>query len=173
MKFVKGNLLDVKEGYIMHQCNCITTNTAGLAKALEKKYKTDLPYHLRKPDEANSTTARLEDRSIPGTVFISGSNPYIINIFGQYGPGKLPKSKNQGDTELDSREKREKYFETALEAIVDFFEGTTDLVQIAIPHKIGCGLAGGDWDVYFGMLYAFETKLFKLGVKNEITIYEL
>jgi hypothetical protein len=86
----------------------------------------------------------------------------VISLFGQYNPGKpsyFP------DREID----REKYFAEALNGLVDHFEGTSDLVKIAVP----CGLAGGNWAHYEEMLRNFETKMLQAGVNLEMTIYKL
>lgn len=38
IKIVEGNLLDSKEQYIGHQCNCVTSHAKTLAEQIFKKY---------------------------------------------------------------------------------------------------------------------------------------
>ena len=47
---------------------------------------------------------------------------------------------------------REGYFKRCLGLIGDKIEG---LESIAFPWQIGCGLAGGEWKVYEGMIKEF------------------
>ena len=63
------------------------------------------------------------------------------------------------------------YFKEALEGVVDYFWGTELPVKIAIPYKIGCGLAKGNWDNYKKMLEYFEHRLIEEGMVPELTIY--
>jgi hypothetical protein len=156
MKIVNDNILNVKKGYILHQCNCVTLDCIGLAKSLELYFPDNLPYKNRK---------KFGTKNDPGTVYISGADPYIVNIFGQYLPGK--------PTITETKKVREKYFEDALDAFVDFLDGTEEIVLIAIPYKIGCGLAGGNWNNYLDLILKFEKKLHEMNIKNEITIYKL
>jgi len=164
MKYVNGSLLDVKEGYILHQTNCVTLYPKGLAEDIEKKFPGTCPYRFRK----GVRVAREEDRSVPGTVFIIGAKegPIILNLFGQYGPGK-----NCYPGHEDTPTHREKYFADGLEALVDYFEGTEENIKIAVPYKIGCGLAGGKWGDYRDMLESFENKMKEAGINTELTVY--
>jgi len=67
-------------------------------------------------------------------------------MYAQYEPGKPSRS---GD---DSQEMREGYFKRSLGLIGDKIMG---LESIAFPWQIGCGLAGGEWKVYEGMIKEF------------------
>jgi hypothetical protein len=61
----------------------------------------------------------------------------VINLYGQESPGK-PTPKETKNTRLD-------WFKKAL--------STLDIKDpIAVPYKIGCGLAGGDWNDYLDIL---------------------
>lgn len=72
------------------------------------------------------------------------------------------------------------YFRSALEALIS--DGLLQRAHpingvlgdnlsnhgVAIPWNIGCGLAGGDWSRYKGLLEWFETR-----IVNEIVLYKL
>lgn len=176
MKYINGDILEVKEGYIMQQCNCVSLSPFGLSSSLEEKFPGTCPYRERTRMRNMHNVATPESRSVPGTVAIRGtlvSPVLIINIFGQYCPG-YPGNAGHLAQEAkisDTREAREKYFQEALEGLVDYFSGTEGKVKIAVPHKIGCGLAKGDWKVYEKMLENFENEMLKAKVDLEMTVY--
>src|ERR1700679_1133705 len=98
---VTGDFFFSKEKYICHQCNCVTSTAAHLAKDVFEKY----PY-------ANVYGARQEP-SKPGEIIIRGdgqSERYVVALLGQYYPGK-PKYPHSN---LDGTAIREKYFHRAL-----------------------------------------------------------
>jgi len=43
-----------------------------------------------------------------------------------------------------------------------------NIASIAMPYNIGCGTAGGDWDVYFQMI-----KNFANNYQIHVTLYKL
>lgn len=138
---VRGNILDAEEQFIVHQCNCRTFRSAGLAKALFDKYPNTNIY--------NDGTVR-----VPGTIIIRDR---IINLLAQDQPGKSSRQETQ--------EQREKWFFDGLAQI----ERIDGLESIAFPYGIGCGLAGGNWSVYFSMISAFN----KRNPQIKVVIYQL
>ena len=161
----EGNILTCQDNYIVHQCNCLSRNAKGLARAIFDKF----PY-------ANTYSNSKYTREV-GTCDIQGNGKdrrFVVNLYGQFAPGK-PKwhSKHRrgigskGDkTSLfdtvvnhpdDSSASRENYFKAALQA----FEGKIQLPfrgSIAFPYGIGCNLAGGNWSAYQSMLLEFQRR---------------
>lgn len=138
MEIVVGDLLDSKEKYIAHQCNCLTQRSAGTAKAIFDKY----PH--------SNTYADRENPDTLGTIKVLGNGEnqrYVINMFAQYYPGK-PKYPNSN---LDGSIIREKYFHQCLLRVAKI----QNLESIAFPWKIGCNLGGGIWEHYLGTLTYF------------------
>jgi len=138
---LKKNILEAKQKYIAHQCNCLTTTGKGLSKEIFKKYPFANIYCQRK-------------YRTPGNIIICSSDSdkkIIINILGQNFPGK-------SKFESDSVEKRLKWFEKCLDEI-----GNLGIDEIAMPYKIGCGLAGGDWSKYLKLIENFGEK-YKINV---------
>ena len=138
---ILGNILNSKEKYIAHQTNCVSNGAAGLAYTLFTNY----PYS----DDYSTRT----DNSVAGTINIKGNGQdqrYIINMFGQFYPGKY-----RNGSGFDSEISRESYFQSCLNEIFKI----KDLESIAFPYKIGCNLAGGNWDHYLKMLEGFEKSL--------------
>lgn len=76
----------------------------------------------------------------------------IINMYAQCTPGKPNKD--------ETKEMRLKWFKQCLIDVEKLKLGT-----IAIPYRIGCGLAGGDWENYKAALE--ESKLDIVVYKNE------
>ena len=146
IEIVKGDLLDSKEKYIAHQCNCLTQDSAGAAKAIFDKY----PYantYARRVRLADGTNTNVD---VPGTLAVMGNGQdqrYVLNMYSQYYPGK-PK---YPQSTLDGIPARRNYFHRCLLRVAKLPE----LESIAFPWRIGCNLAGGDWEWYLGTLTNF------------------
>lgn len=170
MKIIEGDILNITDGYIVQQNNCITTKAMGLALDLSKKFPGSCPYDKRRPDKDNRR-CKKEDEGKMGTISIydTGKGVHIINLFGQYYPGE-PKYK-------DTKEKREEAFRNGLNAIVDYFKVVrskqstqSKKAKIYFPFKIGCGLAKGEWKRYYEMLEEFQENMNNEGIPNSIKI---
>lgn len=154
IKIIEGNLLDSKEQYIAHQCNCISNGAGGVAKAIFDKYPYSNVY---------------EHRIIPdtmGTIQVSGNGMdkrFIINMFSQYYPGY-----HDDGCPHDNVPAREKAFYHCLLKIAQI----KDLQSIAFPYLIGCGLGGGDWNTYLGKLENFA-KYVKETKNTEVVLFHL
>jgi len=138
IEIITGDLLCAKEKYIAHQCNCVTSTSAGTAKAIFDKF----PY--------SNTYATRAEHDKPSLIQVMGDGKdqrYVINMFAQYYPGK-PKYPH---SHLDGTAIREKYFHRCLLRIAQI----PNLESIAFPWRIGCNLGGGAWDHYLGTLTNF------------------
>lgn len=161
LKIKLGNLVeDATEDYLVHQCNTTTSTAKGLAATIFKHHP-----------HANSYQ-RIMDKRIPGTIDVYhpmvSAQPGVINLYAQLGPGRPYRNNSRYyDTcrADDTASNREKWFEKGLEAISNIPE----LKSVAFPWKIGCGLAGGDWDRYMDMLLVFAKK----NPMIEVTVYRL
>ena len=150
---VNGDLLNSNEQYIVHQCNCVTTTAAYLAHAIFEKF----PY-------SDVYSARVTNDT-PGNILIRGDGKdqrYIIALFGQYFPG-FPK---YADSSKDGVKARQKYFHQGLLKIAKI----PSLQSVAFPYGIGCGAAGGNWDIYSRIIMNFANYL---NDKVEVYIYHL
>lgn len=130
---IKGDLLlalDKQEvDYIIHQCNCFNSFGKGIAFSIKQKYP--------KAYLADQATIRGDKNKLGN--FTKGSNVY--NVYGQYTYGYNPV-----ETIYD---KLEEGLVKVLEDIVTNKIGNK--VVVGVP-SIGCGLAGGDWEVVKGIL---------------------
>lgn len=148
---VYGDLLKTKRKYIAQQCNCITCHPHGLSKDIAIEFPYGDLYKTRR--KLSNNTSVESDRDEPGTIKILDSNDYnkpkIICIFGQWVPGKIngqwfdkyPLYKSKKETE----DLRLEWFTSAIGEIEKQVDSDH---EIAVPYKIGCGLAGGDWKKY-------------------------
>ena len=141
---IQGNVLDAKEDYILQQNCCTSLRASGLSMAIAKQFGVN-PYKDRRPYAPRLNWACLEDRPSPGSILISGK---IVCMFAQYchgRPGQLQDpSSAQANGVKDTPAMRLAYFVRCLEAV----SAIPNIQSVAIPHGIGCGLAGGDWIVY-------------------------
>lgn len=149
MKIIDCDLLKFECEYIVHQCNCVSTGSAGLAKRIFETFPEANIYKFRtKPD-------------IPGTISLRTLAPNIfqsypkivINLFGQYYPGKPGKPNQTNDTE----ELRLRWFRQGLFEISKLQPKT-----IAFPSGIGCRLGGMSWSKILNLINNFDCYVQKM-----------
>jgi hypothetical protein len=151
---IKGDLLEAPE-IICQQCNCVSILAHGLSDKIAQKYPWADIYKRRKKKSRNCTTEPNE----PGTILIDRlEDKAVIHMFGQFLPGK-PNSfyKQYSDYKnfKDGFKDRIEYFKSCLKKIDEL-----NLEEpVAMPYKIGCGLAGGNWSIYEKMLQECNTKI--------------
>lgn len=153
---INGDILDAKESYICHQCNCVTKTSYGLSKSISNKYTWADLYKTRLKNKQN-----VEQSDEPGTIveFEHPTNPNkfhkIICFISQIGPKKPDTYKNLYLNKYnDTYQNRKNWFKECL-SILD----ENNYENVAIPHGIGCGIAGGKWDDYIKMLEECRTKI--------------
>ncbi len=125
-----SNLLEVKSGIICHQVNCIGVMGAGLALQIRNKwpmvfnqYKDDCKQFMAHPDKM---LGHVLDVSVEPSLVVA-------NCFGQVFPSNVGRQTDYEawDTILAKLQDLSNYF----------------ALDINFPYMIGCGLAGGDWDM--------------------------
>jgi len=139
-KTILGSITDSKEKYICHQTNCVSTGPGGgLARTIFNTYPWSDIYQTRiKRDKL-------------GSIIVRGNGDderFVINMNAQYYPG-------QPNFENDLIEDRAIGFQKCLNEISKI----ENLTSIAFPARIGCAIAGGDWDEYYQMIKDFAAKL--------------
>ena len=142
LKIIVGDLLESDEPVIVHQANCVTRNSLGFAKSLFTKYPHADIYKDRKEPDVAGTISVVEAENYPT----------VVHLFGQFSPGKGRKS-----------EKREQWFQQGLLCIENFCK-ENKIQRLAMPYRIGCGLAGGNWTDYENMIILFCRRNPKLQV---------
>lgn len=134
---------------ICHQVNCKGRMGSGLAGQIHSIYPNVYYTYKRKCEDIAHGIGGLGDVLYTP---VQESNFIIANIFGQDGYGR-----DKCYTDYDAL--RKAFTSVSLE-----FPYRT----VRIPYKIGCGLAGGDWDVVWSII---TDTLVKNG--SEVQIWKL
>lgn len=158
-EIVKGDLLQAKEELILQQNNCLAVRTSGLAKTITNAYPYADPYKGRKAKE-NRHIAVDEDQAVPGTIQVFHAphddydGPTFVSLFSQYGTGRPYSVDVDDDASSDDDEEKRRKHPDSIEDRCKWFSSCLEKVaglspqSVAIPYKIGCGMAGGDWKRY-------------------------
>ena len=132
-KVIEGNLLNIKEGLLVHQVNTVGIMGAGMAQALKEKWPIVFDEYRKEVKEQKQSMMGYT-YSLLGSVYFVRINEKLIvaNLFGQNSYGR----ENICYTDY-------KAHDTAWHKI-----GKSQLtfnLPVYAPFLIGAGLAGGDW----------------------------
>jgi O-acetyl-ADP-ribose deacetylase (regulator of RNase III) len=136
IKIVQGNILNASENIICQQVNCKGVMNAGIAKQIRDKYPNIYIEYQR------YCLSHPKDKLL-GKVFIypiDYTSKYICCIFGQDNFGRTP------NTVYTSYKALREGFQTIKN------EARKNNLTIAIPYGIGCGLAGGSWNMVYTII---------------------
>ena len=125
MQIIVGNILNVERGVICHQVNCMGKMGAGLALSIRRKWSKVYDDYMM---AYQLGTLRL------GNVIFTTIVPdqlIVANLCGQYRYGRGKRYTDYGAVEQ------------CAVALVNY----NSPLPIYIPYMMGCGLAGGDWDM--------------------------
>ena len=126
VKEIKGNLLDTEIQHIAHGVNCQNVMGSGVARALYQKWsKIKEDYHT------HFLYNEIGAINLGSTITVVQDNRLFYNMFTQnYYSNRSIKNANYA-------------------AIAQCFKHLANnpcVKEVAIP-RIGCGLAGGDWEI--------------------------
>jgi hypothetical protein len=144
---VQGDLLthnssSAERKVTCHQCNCTTNRAFGLSSSINKMYPYANIY-------SGKRKVASEDRK-PGSIIVresAGADPVIINLLGQVFPSKPSSDPTSNDTYTH----RLSYFKESLQAAINWCK-EHEINSLMCPYGIGCGLAGGKWKDYEGII---------------------
>ena len=129
MKIVNDDILNAKENIIVHQVNDRGYMGAGLALQIKNKY----------PNVYSSYRKHANEQALGKIQLIKiNEHQMICNMFSQRGISRTHKTT---DYEL---------MKECLKKLAKLEQDTH--ITIAIPYKIGCGLAGGDWNIVLKLI---------------------
>jgi hypothetical protein len=137
----EGDLLSIQEGIICHQVNCIGVMDAGIAFQIKTKYPIVFTQYKQYIDS--------RCKNILGSLQIVRVNKElsIANIFGQYDIRRIAGGERKTDYNA---------IDTSFKALkVYVSQNALDPDNVYIPEKMGCGLAGGNWDVYIAIVLQY------------------
>lgn len=129
MQTITGNILDIERGIICQQVNCANGYGAGLSGKISAKYpqveKAYRDIFKKLPREeifGMCQPVRVSDRLV------------IVNIFSEWNYANAYET-GIVSTDMDK-------LVAALHRVCERYPGS----DVYVPYKIGCGLAGGNWD---------------------------
>jgi O-acetyl-ADP-ribose deacetylase (regulator of RNase III) len=160
--YKKGDVLMATTDIIVHQVNCRGVMGAGLAKQIKEKYPhvfTEYKNHIAKIFERERGIQGFVASTLLGTIStteisLDNSSQVIVNLFAQ------------DDHDSTTQQTNYKAFYSCLLELKNWALRKYGLCSIAFPYKIGCGLAGGDWDIIRSMIE--EVFYESLGIDIEI-----
>lgn len=132
---IVGDLLNVIDvDIIAHQTNCVGVMGAGIARQIKDK--------LLNPEEYSKyvETCKAEGSELLGkTQLLTSKDERIIaNLFGENIPTGNAKDTN---------------YEALYQALIKLKNyATKEKKNVGIPGLLGCGLAGGDWNIVRAMI---------------------
>lgn len=132
---VEGNILDAKENVIAQQVNCMGIIGSGLAKQIRNKYPEIFQYYSNFVINNGKLKCLGECQMV---LVDNKKNKYVANLFGQYNYGR-----DKQPTDYDA-------LSSALIKLKNYCKEFN--LSISIPYQLGCGLAGGDWDIVYGII---------------------
>lgn len=131
---INKDILSVTSGAVMHGCNIECTFGAGLALAIKKKWPEAYNADLK--------TRKGDFDKLGGISYAKISEDfYVVNLYQQ----------SLKETFYNGRALNYNAFYDAFDRAVDFCQ-SKGIVNIFVPYKIGCGLAGGDWEIVYRMM---------------------
>ncbi|ADL35964.1 Appr-1-p processing domain-containing protein (plasmid) [Butyrivibrio proteoclasticus B316] len=132
----QGNLLDEKADILVHQTNCVGAMGAGIARQIRTQLLT--PAEYSKYVQACKTKGFKEllgQTQLLKTV----DGRLVANCFGETVP-----THDKNDTDYDA-------LMHCINRVKNY--AVKNKMSVAIPGLLGCGLAGGDWNIVRKMIY--------------------
>ena len=160
IKIVNGDLLQSNLPLIAHQTNCLGVMGAGIAKAIKNKWSIVYTQYVDKCGHYNYSKDLLGKCQ----VCVTEDEPikFVANLFGEYSFTESVAPFENRHTDYDALKKALLHLKAVCE--------NTEITEIGIPYKLGCGLAGGDWD---GVVYPMLQELFANDSTITLYIYKL
>jgi len=137
--YKKGDVLNSNERIVIHGCNCKCTMGGGIARQVAAEFPLAF--------EVDKNTFWGDKNKLGSFTYavVNSAGMIIVNAYTQY---------NYTRTEVDLD------YEALIESIcsiVDYFTRTFNIYVFSMP-KIGCGLAGGDWEIVKEILTDIATE---------------
>ena len=139
---IRGNAVKLKESgevdALMHCCNALGVMGAGIAAQIKKANITSyIDYHEHCVRHGNNPEYLLGD-----VIYSHG----YYHIIGQANVGTGRRQVDYGALAV------------GFSLIANAYNEAQEAIKLVVPKYIGCGLAGGDWEVIQELLYGFFAK---------------
>lgn len=142
VSYKNGDLLSSGCNMICHQVNCKGVMNAGIAKTIRKKYPQVYKVFIASFCEKYNKLGNID------VVYIQPDHLFIINLYAQFN------YRPTGVVHTDYDAFRKCLGEIKTE-VTDHFAAhgkPSGGFRIGFPDHIGCGLAGGNWDIVRGII---------------------
>lgn len=160
IEIINGDLLQSNLPLIAHQTNCLGVMGAGIARSIKNKWSnvyTQYADICKNFEDSKDLLGKCQ-------ICVTGEFPikFVANLFGEYSFTESVAPFENRHTDYDALKK-------ALLNLKAFCEDE-EVTEVGIPYKLGCGLAGGDWD---GVVYPMLQELFANDSTITLYIYKL
>ncbi len=139
-----ADLLESDAQLIVQQCNCVSSKGKGLSLSIATAFPhADFYSYRSKP-------------STPGTIEVRGGmggTRWVCALYAQYHEGGPTARSAHGL--VDNAVNRLKWFKECLEKLAK----AKNMLSVAFPYNIGCGLAKGNWQKYEKAIVDFAKQL--------------
>lgn len=135
---VYGDLLTSKSQVIAHQVNCQGVMGSGIAKQIKREYPEVYNSYVEFVQQ-QKTLSEHSPKLLGRAQLVPTKDFYVANLFGQNGYGTHKRMTN---------------YEAIYNALDDLHDQmiSNNLTSVSFPHKMSCGLAGGDWNIVCTMI---------------------
>lgn len=160
IEIVNGDLLQSNLPLIAHQTNCLGVMGAGIARFIKNKWNIVYTQYV----DICKNFEYSKDLLGKCQIYVTGEFPikFVANLFGEYSFTESVAPFKNRHTDYNALKK-------ALLNLKAFCEDE-EVTEVGIPYKLGCGLAGGDWD---GVVYPMLQELFANDSTITLYIYKL
>lgn len=139
---VEGDIFEGKWDYMIHCANCYHAMKSGIAATISRDY----------PEAVEADNKTIKDESKIGTFSEAclADGRRIINLYGQSGIGN--------DGHPLNRNARYDAIYNGLFLLFETIKNEKDGAEVAIPHGMCCGLAGGEWDIVEAIIKSLQKR---------------
>jgi hypothetical protein len=149
IKVVEDDVLNCQESFVMQITNCVAITPHGLNAIFTRRWPWANVYRSRR----RSSDRKIE-AATPGTVAKmrpakDEDGPIVLCLMAQWAPGRPDRVLEWYPPKDDSIANRYEWFRQCIRTLENDKEITD---RIAVPFRLGCGMGGGDWKDYEGVL---------------------
>ena len=160
IKIIKGDLLESGLPIIGHQVNCLGIMGAGIAKQIKSKWFTVFTEYAKFCNKFVSDYELLGKCQLVEVA--DDTTGYVANLFGEYSFAETVAPFENRNTDYEAL--REALLSLKVQAL------QLGIHDVGLPYKIGCGLAGGDWE---GTVYPMIENIFGNDLNFVLWLYKL
>lgn len=134
LREVDGDILQIKRGILVHQVNCLGIMGAGLAKQIAEQFPKAEKQYMDIVSKNKKQFGSNAGPELLGNIFVSELSPEVqlVHLFGQLTVG-------QGVRTIYNAHR---IAWPNIDMLANYLQ-----CPVYAPKYIGCGLAGGDWNI--------------------------